>query len=268
MVIKPGALGDTLLLAPALRALRAVRPAMPVTVVGAMPQAALLPLLGVADRACSFDRFALYEPRGRGAELLAGATVLAMLSPPQGVGIDPLRSRGARRTLWRPSRPGSGQGHAARYLHRVLQELYPDIAPLSRRPFPLPAGTRVPGDPPPPYAVLAPGAGSAAKRLPLERFLALAEALSARGLQPLFLLGEVERDSGLERLIPAHCRRVLCPSPEALAGLLGGAREVYANDSGPAHLAGLLGAATTVFFGPTDPRTWRPWGPRIRVVRF
>ena len=39
------------------------------------------------------------------------------------------------------------------------------------------------------------------------------------------------------------------------------------NDSGVSHLAGLSGGPTLALFGPTDPRVWRPLGPRVTVLR-
>ena len=52
-----------------------------------------------------------------------------------------------------------------------------------------------------------------------------------------------------------------------LADLLEGCDLYVGNDSGISHLAGLCGAPTLAIFGPTDPRLWRPLGPRVRVLR-
>src|SRR5205814_6167405 len=39
-------------------------------------------------------------------------------------------------------------------------------------------------------------------------------------------------------------------------------------DSGPAHLAAAAGANVLVLFsGTNDPRQWRPWGDRVRVLQ-
>jgi ADP-heptose:LPS heptosyltransferase len=39
------------------------------------------------------------------------------------------------------------------------------------------------------------------------------------------------------------------------------------NDSGPMHLSAAAGAPTLGLFGPSDPRRYRPWGPRTEFVR-
>jgi ADP-heptose:LPS heptosyltransferase len=268
VVVKPGALGDTLLLAPALRALAQGAPGRPVTVVGTLPYAALLPILGVASRVLDFDRLRLFGPPGTEAGHFAGAVVAAFLGrPPEGPENDPFRARGARQTFWSPSRPPASPGlHAAEHLHRLLAAAAPEIRPLSRDPFvvhpqgPLPVKA--------PYAVLAPGAGSPAKRAPLELFRDVARKQAADGIRPVFLLGEAELEGGLDRELGGDGQLWRSPTLPVLAAGLAGAVQVVANDSGPAHLAGLLGVATEVFFGPTDPALWRPWGPRVRVVRF
>ena len=39
------------------------------------------------------------------------------------------------------------------------------------------------------------------------------------------------------------------------------------NDSGITHLAAMLGVPTIALFGPSDPTTWHPVGPSVRVIR-
>ena len=118
------------------------------------------------------------------------------------------------------------------------------------------------------YAVLAPGAGSAAKRAPMTVFEGIARKLSKQGIHPIFVAGEVEIAQGLIAHYPNPYRCCRNPSLKGLAQLLGGARAAFTNDSGPAHLAGMIGIPTTVFFGPTDPAVWRPWGPQVIIHRF
>ena len=43
-------------------------------------------------------------------------------------------------------------------------------------------------------------------------------------------------------------------------------RAYIGNDSGITHLAAYLGCPTIALFGPTDPRTWGPFGRRSRII--
>jgi len=262
LVVRPGALGDTLLLAPALRAALHSRSVQTAAVIGTMPYARLLKLLVPGVAAVSYDQY----NTGASApdDPAAGADVLAFLG--ERPGDDPFIRKGARSVLWKRARPEPERIHAAEYLYRCIREVVPDAGRLSREPFritPLP-------DPPtrPPYAVIAPGAGSAGKRLPLERFLEIAEGVERSGMKVLFVVGEAEVADGLTERLPENACKIVAPEVERLAGVIAGAARVYANDSGVGHLAGLLGVDTVSFFGPTDPEVWQPWGGNVRVERF
>jgi ADP-heptose:LPS heptosyltransferase len=43
-------------------------------------------------------------------------------------------------------------------------------------------------------------------------------------------------------------------------------RALIGNDSGITHLAAFCGCPTIALFGPTDPRTWGPFGRRSRII--
>ncbi len=266
VVIKPGALGDTLLLAPGLRALRESHPGLWITVVGSAPAIDLLAYFGVADEVIAIDRLNLFAPSETEFKMMHGTQVLTFI-PLDGKVVRHLIdiARPAKITL-RPSRATHPVRHTAVHLHRCLRACFPQIAELSTAPM------QCPGDARPaqtaPFAILAPGAGAEAKRAPMALFLTAARKMARRGVQPIFIAGEVEIEKGLIRHYPDTYKCLLNPELKQLAVLLQRAEAVFANDSGPAHLAGLLGTVTTVFFGPTDPSIWRPWGPRVIINIF
>jgi heptosyltransferase-3 len=117
--------------------------------------------------------------------------------------------------------------------------------------------------------IISPGAGSTAKRWPLEGFLKVAETLAQRGFYPEFVLGPAESDLGRGLSVRrAAAMRVHGPAglPQ-LADLLRTAAGFIGNDSAAGHLAAFLGLVTVVIFGPSDPVRWRPHGRRVAVVR-
>ena len=266
VVIKPGALGDTLLLAPGLRALRESLPDLWITVVGSAPAIDLLAYFKVADEVIAIDRLNLFAPSEAEFEVMNGAQVLAFI-PLDGHARQRLieTARPAKITL-RPSRVEQPSRRTAIHLHRCLRACFPQIAKPSTAPLPCTGDARQAHAAP--FGILAPGAGADAKRAPMTLFLKAARQMARRGVQPIFIAGEVEIEKGLIRHYPEAYKCLLNPGLKQLAVLLRCAQAVFANDSGPAHLAGLLGTDTTVFFGPTDPSIWRPWGPRVKVIIF
>ena len=129
-------------------------------------------------------------------------------------------------------------------------------------PAAVPAPNFVPA-PEPPDVILHPGSGGQRKNWALDRFITLAAALEARGRQVHWLLGPAEEGLSL----PTQAAVLNAGSLLALAARLQQAALYIGNDSGISHLAGSVGCPVVAVFGPTDPRVWRPLGPRVRVVR-
>ncbi len=232
-----------------------------------MPAVKLLHHLGVADGVGDIDRLQILAPSQAEYTLLHNATVLAFMPLDQEDRQALRTGAGARFVASHPSHGRQAGQHMAAYLHACVRECLPHGHALSREAFACPRAnaTRLVA---PPYAVLAPGAGRAAKRAPPKVFEALARDLTAKNVTPVFVAGEVEIQTGIAASYPERYARFEMPPLEDLARLMRDAVAVFANDSGPAHLAGLLGVPTTVFFGPTDPAVWRPWGPRVYVETF
>ena len=94
VIVKPGALGDTLLLAPALRALREGRPEMEIAVAGSLPAAGLLKYFGLAEAVFDIECLNLYAPArsrsaaqpsaSRGRQASTRAPLRILISAPAG----------------------------------------------------------------------------------------------------------------------------------------------------------------------------------------
>jgi len=117
--------------------------------------------------------------------------------------------------------------------------------------------------------VLHVGTGSEAKRWPLDRWRDLGARLharSGRGIVPIAGEVEAERFTPRDRALFSAMRGRFLHDLTQLADQLGSARLCIGCDSGPAHLAAQLGVPTLVLFGPTDPSIWAPVGPVVRVA--
>ena len=278
LVLRPGALGDTLLALPALRALRARFPRARLHLVGHPGAGALLQQAGEINSLTDFDapsvaELFVDEEGERRSALLASLgpveAAIAWLADPDGVVRRQLQHAGARRVLIAPSRPRQGERcHVADYL---WQTLAPWRVPLPLwQPLKLPPGPSATAWPPVDLLVH-PGSGSAAKNWPAAQYAAVLEQLCHLGRWRVALVCGPADD--------AACRAVLAclgrdlpvwrpPSVPALGRALLQASALLGNDSGVSHLAAALGVPTVALFGPTDPAVWSPRGPSVRVLPF
>ena len=128
----------------------------------------------------------------------------------------------------------------------------------------------VSADSEPGATVIHPGAASAARRWPAERFAAVARAEAAAGRRVLVTGGP--DDEGLARSVATLAG--LGPGA-SLAGRTGlaqltrvvaSAGRVVCGDTGVAHLATALGTPSVLLFGPTSPHAWGPPPDRPRHV--
>ena len=123
--------------------------------------------------------------------------------------------------------------------------------------------------------VLFAGAGGAAKRWPVERWRGLAERLGDERVGDLAPIGlyagpvEAEKFSASERAAFQAAGGRFFDPPDDLGYLARWLRHMglfVGADTGPTHLAAQLGVPTLALFGPTDPRIWKPVGPRVQVL--
>jgi hypothetical protein len=119
--------------------------------------------------------------------------------------------------------------------------------------------------------VVHPGAASAARRWPAERWAAVARAERAAGRAVLVtgsggeraLAAEVVRRAGL----PPGANRAGTTDLLGLAQTVAGAGRVVCGDSGVAHLATAFGTPSVVLFGPVSPARWGPPPDRADLHR-
>jgi ADP-heptose:LPS heptosyltransferase len=126
------------------------------------------------------------------------------------------------------------------------------------------------------YVGIAPGAGGAAKRWELDRFIALARLQRERGRVPVFVLGPAEAEllAELRQALPearfplqdAALSTASEPSPLLTMALAQRLAAAVANDSGTGHLLAAAGCAMVSLFGPTRPQKFAPAARRLTIV--
>jgi ADP-heptose:LPS heptosyltransferase len=117
--------------------------------------------------------------------------------------------------------------------------------------------------------IVHPGAASAARRWPPERWAAVVRAATAAGHRVIVTGGPDER--ALAEAVAAGGEaevRAGTTDLAQLAELVAGAGRVLCGDTGVAHLATAFGIPSVVLFGPTPPAEWGPppGDPRHRVL--
>jgi heptosyltransferase-1 len=119
-----------------------------------------------------------------------------------------------------------------------------------------------------PAVLINPGAGWGAKRWPVERYAAVAQAFVERGFRVLVNAGPGEEP--LAETIVQQTMGAATAVPCTLAQLIALTRRIalaVAGDTGPLHLACALARPVVGIYGPTDPSRNGPFGTRFKVLR-
>jgi heptosyltransferase-3 len=278
LVIRPGAIGDTLLAFPVLKALRARYLHPHVTFVG---NANVLPLALAFEVAEAVSDYAdiqwseLFSTTGIHTGTIRDLLqhidcAICWLPDFDGVVERNLRMAGIRRVIVAPGRPPESQ-HVVDYLAQTI-----GLQNITDTHFTLPKLDEAAHF----YVeriAIHPGSGGANKCWSTHYFAAIIErlwSLHERRHQVLLLSGPADQERVRDLL------SYLAPPPEVemlmimvsepllkVAYQLQCSRCYLGNDSGITHLAAILGIPTVALFGPSDPATWRPVGSNTMVIR-
>src|SRR5579875_848878 len=300
-IIRPGALGDSLLTFPIMRALKDAQPSH-ITFVS---NAAVLPLAqawGVADVVYDYSDpcwSELFADQGIQSPVLRtlfanSDLIICWLRDPDGVVQHNLNAIAIGQIIVAPGRPAEGQRiHIVDYLaqtialgNAVQKEIMDSVTerdtttiygflmhggygggdPLTRPAlFVCPAGRAAP-------LAIHPGSGGARKCWPVSSFAELIQRLWQQAI-PVLLLGgpaDHERIAALQQMLPAPEIDMLTMLVDAplleVATALQACRGYIGNDSGITHLAAMTGIPVVALFGPSDPAVWRPVGPNVTIL--
>ena len=280
LVVRPGGIGDAILLLPALRALREAAPGSVVDVLCESRNAPVFELSGIADRVLRADAAPLSTlralRRGHYAAVLDteqfhhfSAVLAARTRAPLRVGFNVAPSRLG---LYTHTVPYDLQGPEAAQFGRILAaalgvpsvSLLPRAGSIPAERLPLP-----PDGLPERFVALHPGGSVPCKRWGADRYAALAAALRDRAGLPCVLVGAKEDCAVAATVASASGALDLCGRLDlaSTAAVLARAGLLVGPDSGIAHLAVAVGARVVVLFGPSDPLKWGPPPDRGLALR-
>lgn len=277
LLIRPGGIGDAVLLAPLINHLKTIYPASTITVLAERRNVGVFAMVPPVDRLYCYDRPSDFWQAVRGMYDLVidteqwhhlSAVVARMIRSPIKIGFD----ANVRRRMFTHTVPYSHNDYEVDSFNRLLTPLSSDrfqyaapfltvpdqartvaaglLAPLEGRAF----------------VALFSGASIAERRWGVERFQQVAEALVCRGYGVVIVGGQadyqdgetISRAGGLNlagRTTLAETSAVLEQSDLLISG-----------DSGVLHLAVGLDVPTVSLFGPGIAAKWAPQGARHVVI--
>jgi len=274
LIIRPSALGDTLLLAPALYQ---IADKVTISLLGRKPGIDFLKplLLDCLDyEKGGWHTLFLENPNCMNLSLPDVDRVIAFLSDPDG-----LANKGLRKCLkhipiflFPPFPQREEKIHVAVYLGSCLKKsglpINPDETIDEARKRPL--FTKDKPSRSESTIVLHPGSGSKKKNYSSEFWLNLLRNKDLRIAHTwIVLLGPAEEkwDQIISKeLSETEIEIIHSPHKDKLLSLLKKASLYIGHDSGITHLAAMLGTRTICLFKNSDPLQWAPLGPNVSII--
>ena len=258
LVIRPGALGDTILTLPVLDTIQAENPDAKITFLGNRAYRDLIPSNINFEAFDDLKWLWLFnsEEGNPPADGRHFDRAYVILNQSEDV-IRNLKRAGTEPVQSCASLPEHGR-HVVEHLHEALGLAVPQRHPHL---------TCLAGKSRSETIWVHPGSGGRHKCAPLAMLIALATELSrTTGWKPVITVGE--EDAFLHELadwkqtVESESLALLENRPLLeLCSELGRSRLFLGNDSGISHLAANLGIPSVVFFTITDPAQWGPWVP-------
>ncbi len=276
LIIRPGALGDTLMLLPGICALK---PRHRIWVAGRRPGIEFL--VPYVEQCFDMDQgqwHALFlgPPRGEVLPPQEVELVVCFMGDRDGSIYQNLRHfyPQARIFVFPSSPRDEDRIHVAQHVARCLRSaglaLQPEAVLTIARKKPL---LDDPHHQFRNYMVLHPGSGSKKKNYSeafWSRLINMIRQLQVGStMRPLILLGPAEAEIGLGLASKARSwgfQVAVSPSSADLLKIMRKARVFIGHDSGITHLAAMAGANTMAMFKASDPIAWRPLGPKVTVI--
>jgi ADP-heptose:LPS heptosyltransferase len=279
LVIRTGALGDTIVMSVVYQALRKHFPTAWIEVLGHIERLRLINTPGLINRLTSIDTAgfaALFLDSGQISDHL--------YSYFQQFDEILLYSVDSENTLYsnlckicaqtvhgfKPFPPAGENIHITAYLLDSLQFLgIYETALVPEITFPETTADISPFDDV--SVVVHPGSGSPEKNWPIENFTRICRRLITKYDARIHLVigpADTFNTEGLAQSLPVHAVEVLRNwDVGQLAQHIRRCRLYLGNDSGISHLAAATRIPTVVLFGPSNPHVWRPIGPCVQIIQ-
>lgn len=278
LVIRPGGIGDAVLLIPFLLAVRTRFPQAEITVLAERRNGGVFNLCPQIDHLLLYDRPSeLFKAIFGGYDLVIdteqwhrlSAVVARLTSAPVLLGY----ATNERSKMFTHSVCYSHDDYEAESFSHLL-------APLGMGPVQIPERFLTMADAAvsnaaellqplagKPFVALFPGASIPERRWGAERFRQLAELLSGQGFATVVVGGGEDREQG-EMIVSGGAGLNLAgrTSLPETAAVIEQSALLVSGDSGILHIAVGLGKPTVSLFGPGRARKWAPKGERHRVI--
>ena len=284
LVIRGGAIGDFILILPALKALRDTYADAHIEILGYKHIAALAENRFYAQAVRSIEYGPLSSFFAKNSEISAELAdyfpsfdlIISYLYDPDQIFENNLRRCGVKKLLCGPARIVATGGHAARQLARPIEELGIRVPDLTEKIFLSEEDRQFGREFRPirsqPIIAIHPGSGSKEKNWPLQNWIELfsREHCHVEKRPSLIVIsGEADeaQSAQLEQTWKSQdirfAKNLMLPH---LAGVL--EHSIFiGHDSGMSHLAAAAGASCILLFGPTDPNVWAPRNENVEVLR-
>lgn len=279
LIIRPGGIGDAVLLAPAVTSLKNRFPHIHITILAEQRNTGVFPLIPGVDELLRYDRQGEFFKALRTRYDVVidteqwhrmSAVIARMVPSPVKIGFD----TNERRRVFTHSIPYSHDDYEAASFANLLTPLGIDARGVEMGPpfLFLPAAARqkavgllepLSGNP---FVVIFPGASIAERRWGADRFRRVAKQLAEGGFQVVVVGGPEDRENG-DLIVGAWGVNLAGMTTLAeSAAVIARSSLVISGDSGVLHLAVGLGIATVSLFGSGIAAKWAPQGERHVVL--
>jgi len=272
LIIRPGGIGDALLLAPAINLLRANYPDASITILAERRNSGAFSLVPAIDRLLLYDRYTdLIHLFGSNYDLIIDteqwhrlSAVITRLIPSYiKIGFD---TNERRRLFTHPVLYSQDEYEAQSFINLLkpldISAAFDHVSPFLTVPDSAVAEINpLLGAYKTPYIAIFTGASVNERRWGVEKFAALVRSIAAAGFFSIIVGGKDDKDTG-DAILPNAGGLNLAgrTSIAGTAAVIARSRLLVSGDSGVLHIAAGLGIPTVSLFGAGIAKKWAPRG--------